>query len=82
MENKKLASEIRKQEKRLEQAESEIDALDRERAALEAEMNSDAASDYVRLSEISDRLAEIEKKTDELFLEMEKAEAFLSENQS
>ena len=82
LENKKLASEIRKQEKRLEQAESEIDALDRERAALEAEMNSDAASDYVRLSEISDRLAEIEKKTDELFLEMEKAEAFLSENQS
>ena len=82
LENKKLASEIRKQEKRLEQAEAEINALDRERAALEAEMNSDAASDYVRLSEISDRLAEIEKKTDELFLEMEKAEAFLSENQS
>ena len=80
LETKKLASEIRRQEKRLERAEEQIEALDGERAVLEAEMNAEAANDYVRLSEISERLAEIKRKTDALFQEMEEAEAFLSEN--
>ena len=80
VESKKLAAEIRKAEKRIERAEEEIDALDRERKALEAEMNDEAATDYVRLSEITVRIEEIGKRTDELFLDMEKAEKFLSEN--
>ena len=80
MENKKLTAEIRKAEKRIERAEAEIEKLDGEKAALEEEMNGDAATDYVRLSEISARLAEIEARCDELFLDMEEAEEFLSQN--
>ena len=81
-ENKKLLSEIRKAEKRMERAEEEMMTLDEERAALEEEMNTDAATNYVRLAEIADRIAEIEARTEELFLEMEEAEAFLKENKS
>ena len=80
MENKKLTAEIRKAEKRIERAEAEIEKLDSEKAALEEEMNGDAATNYVRLSEISARLAEIEARCDELFLDMEEAEEFLSQN--
>ncbi len=82
MENKKLTAEIRKAEKRMEKAENEINALDEERAALEEEMNTDAATNYVRLAEIAERISEIEARTEELFLEMEEAEAFLSENKT
>ena len=82
LENKKLAAEIRRQEKKLERAETAIEALDHERAALESEMNDTASGDYVRLSEITDRLTEIKNQTDALFLEMEEAESFLSENRA
>ena len=80
IENKKLTAELRKAEKRIQRAEEEIDVLDREKKALEAEMAGDAATDYVRLSEITERLSEIDAQTDALFLEMEEAEAFLAEN--
>ncbi len=82
MESKKLTAEIRKAEKRMERAEEEIDKLDTERAALEEEMNTDAATNYIRLGEIADRIAEIEARTEELFLEMEEAEAYLRENKT
>ncbi len=82
MENKKLSAEIRKAEKRLEKAENEMMKLDEERAALEEEMNTEAATDYIRLAEIAERISEIEARTEELFLEMEEAEAFLSENKT
>jgi ATP-binding cassette subfamily F protein 3 len=81
-ENKKLSSEIRKAEKRIERAEEEINSLDEERMALEEEMNTDAATNYVRLAEIADRIAEIEARTEVLFLDMEEAEAFLKENKN
>ena len=45
-------------------------------------MNDTASGDYVRLSEITDRLTEIKNQTDALFLEMEEAESFLSENRA
>ncbi len=82
MENKKLTAEIRKAQKRMERAEEEITRLDEERAALEEEMNTDAATNYIRLAEIAARIGEIEARTDELFLEMEEAEAFLNENKN
>lgn len=81
-ENKKLLSEIRKAEKRIERAETEIETLEEEKAALEEEMNTSAATDYVRLSEISKRMGEIDERIDELFIDMEEAEAFLTENKS
>ena len=79
-ENKKLLSEIRKAEKRMERAEEEIDSLEQEKADLEEEMNTSAATDYVRLSEISERMTEIDNRIEELFLDMEEAEEFLREN--
>ena len=81
-EAKKLTSEIRKAEKRIEKAEAEIEGLEEEKSALEEEMNSSAATDYVRLSEISERISEIDARIDELFFEMEEAEAFLAENKN
>ena len=45
-------------------------------------MNTSAATDYVRLSEISERMSEIDNRIEELFLDMEEAEEFLLENKS
>ena len=81
-EAKKLTAEIRKAEKRIERAENEIERLEEEKAELEEEMNSSAATDYVRLSEISQRISEIDVRIDELFFEMEEAEEFLAENKN
>ncbi|MBQ3490301.1 MAG: ABC-F family ATP-binding cassette domain-containing protein [Clostridia bacterium] len=78
-EAKKLTSEIRKAEKRIERAENEIECLEEEKSVLEEEMNSSAATDYVRLSEISERISEIDARIDALFSDMEEAEAFLAE---
>jgi hypothetical protein len=66
----------------MERAEEEIDSLEQEKAELEEEMNTSAATDYVRLSEISERMAEIDSRIEELFLDMEEAEEFLRENKS
>jgi hypothetical protein len=57
-------------------------AFEAEEAELEEEMNTSAATDYVRLSEISERMAEIDSRIEELFLDMEEAEEFLRENKS
>ena len=57
-------------------------ALEEEKAALDEEMNTSAATDYVRLSEISQRMTEIDDRIDALFADMEDAEAFLLENKS
>ncbi|MBQ8404705.1 MAG: ABC-F type ribosomal protection protein [Clostridia bacterium] len=78
LENKKLQSEIRKNERIIEKAEAEITKLDEEKAALEEESAGDAATNYVRLSEISARIAEIDERTEELFLAMMEAEEFLA----
>ena len=43
-------------------------------------MNTSAATDYVRLSEISSRLSEIDARIEEIFFDMEEAETFLKEN--
>ena len=77
-ENKKLQAEIRKNERILEKSEAEIEKLDEEKALLEEEASGDAATNYVRLSEISARIAEIEERTEELFLAMMEAEEFLA----
>ena len=78
LENKKLQSEIRKNEKIIEKAEKEIDKLSEEKEALEEESAGEAATDYVRLSEIAERIAEIDERTEELFLMMMEAEDFLT----
>ena len=42
-------------------------------------MNSSASTNYVRLSEISERISEIDARIEDLFFEMEEAEEFLNE---
>ena len=78
LENKKLQAEIRKNERILEKSEAEIEKLDEEKALLEEEAAGDAATNYVRLSEISARIAEIDERTEELFLAMMEAEEYLA----
>ena len=77
-----LGLEQAEAEKRLERAETEIDSLEQEKIELEEEMNTSAATDYVRLSEISERITEIDNRIEELFFDMEEAEEFLRENKS
>ena len=77
-EPKKLQAEIRKNERILEKSEAEIEKLDEEKAKLDEEAAGSAATNYVRLSEISARIAEIDKRTEELFLAMMEAEEFLA----
>ena len=78
LENKKLQADIRKNERIIEKAEAEINKLDEEKAMLEEEAAGEAATNYVRLSEISARIAEIDERTEELFLAMMEAEEFLA----
>lgn len=80
LEKKRMTAEIRKREKQLERAEREIEALEAEKAALEHEAETEAASDYIRLSEIAAKTAEIDKKIDAAFDIMAEAEDFLSAN--
>jgi len=78
LENKKLQAEIRKNERILEKSEAEIEKLDEEKAKLDEEAAGSAATNYVRLSEISARIAEIDERTEELFLAMMEADEFLA----
>ncbi len=78
LENKKLQSEIRKNERIIEKAENEINKLDEEKHTLEEEASTSAATNYVRLSEISARINAIDERTEELFMALEEAENFLS----
>lgn len=80
MESKRLVAEIRKREKQTERAEAEIEALEAEKAALEAEAAGEASSDYIRLSEIAAKTAEIDEKINAAFDIMAEAEDFLSQN--
>ncbi len=81
-EAKKLTAEIRKAEKRIEQSETKIEKLEEEKSALEKEMNTEAATNYIRLSEISEQLSAIEARIEEIFLDMEEAETFLAKNKT
>lgn len=81
-EAKKLTAEIRKAEKRIEQGETKIEKLEEEKSALEKEMNTEAATNYIRLSEISEQLSAIEARIEEIFLDMEEAETFLAKNKT
>ena len=78
LENKKMQSEIRKNERIIEKSEAEINKLDEEKQLLEEEASGSAATNYVRLSEISARIAEIDERSEELFLMLMEAEEFLN----
>lgn len=78
MENKKISSDIRRQKARAERAEAKISELEEEKAKLEEEMSGEAACDYVRLSEISERISQIDAEIDKQYEEFDEAETILS----
>ena len=78
MEKKRLTAEIRKREKQIERAEAEIEELEAKKAALSYEAENEAASDYVRLSEIAAETAETDEKINAAYDIMAEAEDFLS----
>ena len=61
---------------------TKIEKLEEEKSALEKEMNTEAATNYIRLSEISEQLSAIEARIEEIFLDMEEAETFLAKNKT
>ena len=64
--------EARKAKARLERLRAEATKLEEELDALEAEMAKDEiATDYVRLSELDSRKAEVEERLLELYEELE-----------
>ena len=57
--------------------EAKINDLESQKHALEAEAAGDAATDYVRLSEISEKITEIEEELDALYADYCEAESAL-----
>ena len=62
MKNKQEASDARRAQKRLERLRAEADRLEKELERIEEEMAGDAATDYLRLSELDQRKNEIEER--------------------
>ena len=79
IENKKLISDIRKLKSRMERDEAKIVELEQKKSELEAEASGEAATDYVRLSEISAEISKTEEELDALYADYLDAEAALAE---
>ena len=62
LKNKQEASDARRAQKRLERLRAEADRLEKELERIEEEMAGDAATDYLRLSELDQRKNEIEER--------------------
>jgi ATP-binding cassette subfamily F protein 3 len=67
---KQSASEIRKEQKRLERLKKESEKLEEELEAVEAELYGDAASDYQRAAELDERKNAIEERLMEIYEEI------------
>ena len=70
LKNKQAAADARKQQARLERLRKEAEKLEAELEAVEAEMNGDAATDYVRLSELDNRKNALEERLFEIYEEI------------
>ncbi len=70
LKNKQEAAEARKAKNRLERLTKEAERLEGELEEIEAEMNGDAAYDYVRLSELDERKNAIEERLLEIYEEI------------
>ncbi|MCQ2436721.1 MAG: ATP-binding cassette domain-containing protein, partial [Clostridia bacterium] len=77
-ENKKLQSDMRKAAARIERNETKITELEEEKSSLEKEAQAEAATDYVRLNEITDRINEIDSELDTLYTDCVEAEELLN----
>ena len=70
LKNKQEAADARKAQRRLERLREEAHKLEDELERVEAEMNGDAAYDYVRLAELDTRRSEIEERLLEIYEEI------------
>ena len=70
LKNKQAAADVRKQQARLERLRKEATKLEEELEAVEAEMNGEAATDYVRLAELDNRKNALEERLLEIYEEI------------
>ena len=70
LKNKQDAADARRAQKRLERMRAEAAKLEDELEAIEREMTTEAATDYVRLAELDTRKNEIEERLLELYEEI------------
>lgn len=70
LKSKQEAAEARKAKNRLERLAKEAEGLEKELEKIEAEMNGEAAYDYVRLSELDERKNAIEERLLEIYEEI------------
>ncbi len=71
LKNKQEVAERRKQEKRLLRLEAEAKSIEAEIEKIDAEMSGDAATDYVRVSELDARKSALEDRLLEIYEELE-----------
>ncbi len=76
---KKEASEIRKRQRELERVTAEAERAEAELIAVEEELFGDAASDYIRATELSDKKVELENAIYDLYAREEELTAELKE---
>ena len=70
LKNKQAAAEERRAKARLERLRKEAEKLEEELLAVEEEMNGDAATDYLRLSELDTRKNALEERLLEIYEEI------------
>ena len=78
--DKQKQSEIRKRERIMERNEEKIEELEKQKFLLSEEASTGAATDYIRLSEITEQIQSIDLEIECLFNEMAEAEDYLKEN--
>ena len=71
LKNKKENADSRKEKKRIERLQREAAKIEDELAAIDEEMNGDAAYDYTRLSELDIKKNELEEHLLEIYEELE-----------
>ena len=76
LKNKQNAAEERKKRNRLQKLRDECARLEEALAAIEEEMAGDAATDYVRISELDAKKAELEEQLLADYEELEELEAW------
>ena len=75
---KKQTSDIRRLKSRMERNEARISELEQRKTELEKEAAGDAATNYVRLSEIDGEISKINDETDRLYADYDEAEKELA----
>ena len=71
LKNKQNAAELRRAQKRLERLRAEAERIEAELETIETEMQGEAATDYVRLSELDTKKNELEERLLEIYEETE-----------